>query len=629
MTQSSQAGPLAWQEWQSMCSDVMGRVCRRGPTVSRRRPAGREVSGAAASVPHMSKAPSQPSFDDLGSPLSDVVFVIVDLETTGGAADSEITEVGAVKVCGGRVLGEFQSLVRPTAPIPPLIQVLTGITDQMVAASPSAATVLPAFAEFAAGAVLVAHNARFDTGFLRRGYEQLGIAWPRPTVVDTVALARCALLRDEVPNCKLSTLARHFRAGTQPNHRALSDARATVDVLHALLERVGNLGVHTLEDLTEFTQQVSPDRRAKRVWATGAPESAGVYYFFSDSSDTDGTPRREVLYVGKSTNLRRRLRSYFSAGEKRGRIHEMVRVATGVEFIECATELEAEVRELRMIESLSPRYNRRSKQQSRIWWLKLTDEAFPRLSIVKSVAASDRFFGPFRSRDAAQEAAMTLFDAYLLRRCTTRLSTRRPTPPCALGEMGRCRAPCELGEGADTYPQVVQEVIDGWAGDVRPVLRSARSRMQRLVREQRFEEAGEVSARLLAYYRTSLRFHRIRSLAQCRQLVAAVPSSRGWDIHVIRHGRLAASASAPSHRARVVSQEAVSAAETVLCPGNGLPAASIEEAERVAAWLEQPGVRLIETDGDWAWPVNVGLDEGSMPGEVLGIEPQDRLVRTG
>lgn len=569
----------------------------------------------------------QPSFDELGTPLSDVVFVVVDLETTGGGADSEITEVGAVKVQGGRVLGEFQSLVRPSSPIPPLIQVLTGITDQMVASSPFASTVLPAFAEFASGAVIVAHNARFDTGFLRRGYEQLGLAWPRPAVVDTVALARCALVRDEVPNCKLSTLARYFRAGTEPNHRALSDARATVDVLYALLERVGNLGVHTLEDLTEFTSQVSPDRRAKRVWATGAPESAGVYYFVADSSDRDGTARREVLYVGKSTNLRRRLRSYFSAAEKRGRIHEMVRIATGVEFVECATDLEAEVRELRMIESLAPRYNRRSKHQSRIWWLKLTDEAFPRLSVVRKVGGTERFFGPFRSRDAAEEAALTLFDAYRLRRCTSRLSARKPSPSCALGEMGRCLAPCELGAGADAYMGVVQEVIDGWAGDVRPVLRSVRGRMRKLVGQQRYEEAGEVSSRLTAYYRTSLRFHRIRSLAGCRELVAAVPSARGWDIHVIRHGRLAASTSAPSHRARVASEEAVAGAETVLCPGNGLPAASIEETERVAAWLELPGVRLIETDGEWAWPVGVGLSEGSMPCELLGTEPQDRLVR--
>ena len=563
----------------------------------------------------------QPSFDELGTALADVTFVVVDLETTGGAADSEITEVGAVKVRGGRVLGEFQTLVRPSGGIPAMIQVLTGITNQMVASAPTASDVLPSFAEFAADAVIVAHNARFDTGFLRRGYEELGLQWPRPTVVDTVALARCALLRDEVPNCKLATLARHFRASTEPNHRALSDARATVDVLHGLLERVGNLGVHTLEDLTEFALQVSPDRRAKRVWAQSAPEAAGVYYFVSDTQQPSGTQQREVLYVGKSNNLKRRVRSYFSAAEKRGRIHEMVRVATGVEFVQCATDLEAEVRELRMIESLSPRYNRRSKNQRKLWWLRLTDDAFPRLSVVTQLRGARHFFGPFRSRDDANDAALTLYDAYRVRRCTTRLSPRKPSPSCALGEMGRCVSPCELGEGAEQYPAIVADVTHTWGGDVRPVLRSVRGRMRRLIAQERYEEAGEVSRRLNAYYRTSLRFHRIRSLAACPQLVAAVPSSRGWDIHVIRHGRLAAAASAPSHRARAASEAAAASAETVLPPAHGMPAASIEETERIAAWLELPGVRFIETDGDWAWPINVGLPEGALPAEVLGPGP--------
>lgn len=554
-------------------------------------------------------------------PLSDVTFVVVDLETTGAANDSEITEIGAVKVRGGEILGEFQTLIRPRSPIPPMIQVLTGITPQLVATAPPLRVALPLFDEFAAGAVLVAHNARFDAGFLRRGYEEIGLTWRRPAVVDTVAVARTALHRDEVPNCKLGTLARFFRATTEPNHRALSDARATVDVLHGLLERVGNLGVDTLEDLTEFALQVSPDRRAKRVWAADAPDCAGVYAFHADTVDADGTPRREILYVGKSTNLRRRVRSYFSAAEKRGRIHEMVRVATGVEYVACATDLEAEVRELRMIEALAPRYNRRSKNQRKLVWLKLTDEVFPRLSVVTTVRDGDCWFGPFRSRDAAQEAALTLYDAFRLRRCSTRLSASRPSSSCAVAEMGRCDAPCELREGArENYASVVAALRDSWAGDVSPVLRSVRGRMRRLMAQERFEEAGVIAERLSDYYRAALRCQRLRSLAAVPQLVAAQPSARGWDIHVIRYGRLAAATAAPSRQARSASEEAVVAAETVLCPAAGLPAASVEEAERVSAWLEQPGVRLIEVDGEWSWPVGAGVAEGALALELLGPE---------
>ena len=98
-----------------------------------------------------------------------MTFCVVDLETTGGsaAAGSMITEVGAVKVRGGEVLGEFQTLVNPHQAIPPFIAVLTGITDSMVAAAPRIEQVLPQFLEFAHGCVLVAHNAPFDVGFLQ------------------------------------------------------------------------------------------------------------------------------------------------------------------------------------------------------------------------------------------------------------------------------------------------------------------------------------------------------------------------------------------------------------------------------------------------------------------------------
>ena len=114
--------------------------------------------------------------------------------------------------------------------------------------------------------------------------------------------------------------------------------RSGLDVLHALIERVGNLGVHTIEDLREFTRRVSPQRRAKRTWAQDLPEQPGVYLFVSERDDA-----REVLYVGTSRNIRRRVRTYFTAAEKRPRMEEMVRVATGVEAVPCATPLQAEV----------------------------------------------------------------------------------------------------------------------------------------------------------------------------------------------------------------------------------------------------------------------------------------------
>ncbi|MDD9205817.1 DEDD exonuclease domain-containing protein, partial [Georgenia sp. 10Sc9-8] len=266
----------------------------------------------AARSPHGARA-VQLGLDELGTPLHEATFVVVDLETTGGSpAGSEITEIGAVKVRGGEVLGEFQTLVNPGLPIPPMITVLTGITNAMVVVAPPITEVLPSFLEFAGlgtGTVLVAHNARFDVGFLQHAARRMDLAWPHPPVVDTVALARRVVPRDEAPNHKLATLAGLFSTSVQPDHRALHDARATVDVLHALLARMAPLGVTHLEDLRTAADPVPHARRRKATMADGLPPTPGVYQFLG--------PRQEVLYVGTAVNLRRRVRSYFTAAEKR------------------------------------------------------------------------------------------------------------------------------------------------------------------------------------------------------------------------------------------------------------------------------------------------------------------------
>src|SRR5439155_6192942 len=178
-------------------------------------------------------------FDDpRARSLFATTFVVVDLETTGGAPEGRgITEIGAVKIRGGEELGEFATLVNPGSPIPPFITVLTGISEAMVAPAPMIESVLPAFLEFAREAVWVAHNAPYDTGFLKAACAEFGYPWPKPLVLDTAALARRVLIRDEVPNHKLATLSRYLRIANEPCHRALADARATVHVLPALIGR--------------------------------------------------------------------------------------------------------------------------------------------------------------------------------------------------------------------------------------------------------------------------------------------------------------------------------------------------------------------------------------------------------
>ena len=543
----------------------------------------------------------QGTFDELGPTLAETTFVVVDLETTGGSpATSAITEIGAVKVRGGVELGEFQTLVNPHAHIPAFISVLTGITDAMVAEAPAIGQVLPSFLEFARGSVLVAHNARFDVGFLRAAAERSGLDWPAFRVLDTVHLARQLVPRDEAPNHKLATLAALFSSRTTPDHRALHDAKATVDVLHELVGRVGNQGVHTLDELLTFTSRVSPAQRRKRHLAEGLPSRPGVYVF----KDAQGRP----LYVGTSQDIRSRVRSYFTASERRTRMAEMVAIAESVTPIVCGTRLEAQVRELRLIASHQPRYNRRSRHPERGVWIKLTDEPFPRLSLVRQVRDDGATYsGPYSSRLSAEAAVAAVHDAVPLRQCTPRLSLRPRSTACALAEMGRCGAPCTGAQSVDDYAAVAGRVRDMLEGDCRAVVGALHARMADLSGEDRFEEAGVVRDRLLALVRGAGKAQRLAPLRTTPELVAArrAPGG-GWEVVCIRHGRLAGTVVTPPGADPMPHVDALRAsAEHVPTPTVGHHgAATAEETELLLRWLESDGVRLVALDGSWSCPVH-------------------------
>mgnify|MGYP001944793674 CR=1 FL=1 len=553
-------------------------------------PGGRLTLGPATG-----SLPVQVGFDELGLPLSEVTFVVVDLETTGGSATRDaITEVGAVKVRGGEVLGEFQTLVDPGGPVPPVITVLTGITDAMLIGAPRIEEVLPAFLEFAGfgpTTVLVAHNARFDVGFLRAAAGRLDLTWPSPTIVDTVALARSTVTRDEAPNHRLATLAALFGATTSPDHRALHDARATVDVLHALLGRLAPLGATHLEDLATIADPVPHHRRRKSTLADDLPTGPGVYEFLG--------PAGEVLYVGRAVNLRRRVRSYFTAAEKRRRIGEMVDLTREVRAVPCATELEACVRELRLIAELEPPYNRRSRRPHRRPWIRLTDEPYPRLSIVRSVPAERGAdaLGPFSSRASAQAALEALEEAFALRRCAQRLPLvpRADAHACALAEMGRCGAPCIGGQGAPEYAAIVESVRSALGASAGPVTEALHARIAALAGRQRYEEAAVERDRLRAFLVAARRLQRLGPLTRTPELVAARRTEHGgWEVVLLRYGRLAGTCTTPRGTDPMPAIEAlVATGEEVAEPATLLGAASAEETELIADWLDQPGTRLV------------------------------------
>ncbi len=294
----------------------------------------------------------QSSFEDLSTPLSQVTFVVVDVETTGGSpAMSSLTEVAAARYRGGELLGTYQTLLRPDERIPPFITALTGISDAMVTDAPPVGAMLPSFLEFLGGAVVVGHNIRFDLGFLDHALVSTGrdpIANPR---VDTLALAR-RLIRDMVPNCKLGTLAAVLRLPNQPSHRALTDVLATGDLLHALLERAGSYGILGLEELLDLPRLVGHPQAAKLRLTTRLPHRPGVYWF----TDAAG----HVLYVGKATDIQSRVRSYFT-GDRRPKVGRLLRQLYTIQHRVCPGLFTATVMEGRLIRTWNPPYNRQGR----------------------------------------------------------------------------------------------------------------------------------------------------------------------------------------------------------------------------------------------------------------------------
>ncbi len=530
--------------------------------------------------------PIQRTFDDLGTPLHEVSFCILDLETTGATpASCEITEVGAVKYIGGEPAGTFDTLVNPGAAIPPTITVLTGITQAMVIDAPRIEEVLPSLLEFIGTSVIVGHNVRFDMSFLNAAAERLGYGkLPNPTS-DTLGLAR-RLLPGEVRRLNLQTLAAHFRSPITPNHRALADAQATAHVFWGLLERAGSIGVSHLDDLLRLPTAKGSPHYSKIELTERLPRRPGVYSF----KDKD----QNVIYVGKAKNLRTRVRSYFY-GDSRRSVTQMLRDLTDIDFRVCNTEIEAEITELRLIHSTAPRYNRRSRPPRSPQYVKLTAEEFPRLSIVRTLRADGcLYLGPFRSRRIANAVVAAIWDAVPVRRCLTKGGKR--SPACNFAQLGVAICPCDGSVTQDQYQPVITQLRRGIESRPADLLDPLVGRIRNYARSARFEEAAEMRDRHRALGKA---LEDRRNWGVLRDAGLLWAEDETGDNILIEQGRLVAS--------WTDSDQAPLSTTTVFDPSPHLVPESVaaaEEARLLWRWLDRPGVQIIEATHPLATPLN-------------------------
>lgn len=534
--------------------------------------------------------PRQRSFDELGTPLHDVTFCIIDLETTGGNRnDDMITEVGAVKVHGGEFVGTFQTLVNPGRAIPPQITVLTGLSDVLVADAPRIEAVLPSLIDFVGDAVIVGHNVGFDVGFLRSACQRADRPPLAGTVIDTVALAR-RLVRDEVPDCKLGTLASRFRLPHRPSHRALDDALATADLLHLLIERAAGLGVLGLDDLVLLSKLAGHPQAAKLRMTADLPRSPGVYMFRGQ--------RDEILYVGKATNLRQRVRSYFGSDDRR-KIGPMLRETQSVAHLDLPDALTAEVIESRLISRLLPRYNRAGTRADKYCYVKLdVDSAWPRLSVVRNPSAKGLHMGPLPSRTMANLVVEALQSAVPLRRCTVRMgrSYTKPegAPVCSAAQLGVALCPCSGTADPGAYARAVDAAAAALTGTPDLVIDRLHERMMQLAAAQRFEEAAATRDRLGALLGAVRRHLLVEALRDAGRAEVSFGDST-W---VIDRGRLldASRVGAVGRSLPVPPPEA--------CTADVLGREQIDEALCLARFCEKRASGLVvRCSGTWTFPL--------------------------
>lgn len=363
-------------------------------------------------------------------------LAFVDLETTGTrpAAD-RITEVGIVRVDadargGPARVHEWSSLVDPGVPIPAVIQALTGITDAMVAGAPTFSAIAADIEERLADCVFVAHNARFDHGFLKHAFARIGRPFSaRPLC--TVRLSR--RLFPGVHGHSLDAVVARHCLTIADRHRALGDARALWAFVEALYREVPAESiaeaVKRILRIPSLPPQLPPDALDR------LPEAPGVYLFFGDNA--------LPIYVGKSINIRDRVAAHFSGDWRRETDLRLSQEIRRIEFEETAGELGALLREATLVKSLVPAHNRALRRKEEAGVLVLTDGGVPRYFPAAAIDAAElaSTYGPFASRRGAREMLRAMAAEHGL--CWRRLGLEKRTGgPCFQRQLKRCAGAC-------------------------------------------------------------------------------------------------------------------------------------------------------------------------------------------
>ena len=377
-------------------------------------------------------------------------LAFVDLETTGATASADrITEIGIIEVDEDGAVREWQQLVNPGTRIPPFIEQLTGISNEMVAAAPPFAAVAEETLRRLAGRLFIAHNARFDYSFLKNEFKRLGVTFRAP-VLCTVKLSRT--LFPEYKRHNLDSLIERHGLAADARHRALADAQL----------------------IRQFWQKIHVDRSSDEIEAAltaqnarpslpphldpeildELPDTPGVYLFYADNN--------LPLYVGKAKDIRKRVLSHFAADHSSAKEMALAQQVRRIDWIETAGEIGALLKEAALVKQLQPAHNRQLRKNDDVCTWTLVDEGEgwlrPQLASARELDMGIRSacYGLFKNGKEATEVLRALAGEHNL--CDALLGLEKITPgkPCFGHQVKRCKGACV---GSEPYARHTMRLV--------------------------------------------------------------------------------------------------------------------------------------------------------------------------
>lgn len=373
-------------------------------------------------------------------------WILVDIETTGlNILHDRITEIAVTVLTEKGIESQWHSLINPNRAIPGMITTLTGISNKMVSSAPLFYEVAEALMSFFEEGVLVAHNARFDYGFLKNALKEAGFTLRIP-VLCTIKLFK--KLYPSLPKYSLSFLAQQFNISTPDAHRAQGDVSTLYNLLQIAINEFST--EHVLSQAKLCYQQASiPSKLVTNIKLI--PNSPGVYLFYGSSS---------LLYIGKSISLRQRIMSHFQADHNNAKEFTMAQQVERIEYIPTAGELSALLLESKMIKEKMPLFNRKLRRKKSIVGYKLVEkDSYIQVEIERGMydPEDSNLYGSFRSVTGAKSHLLNIIKNYKL--CSKLCGLESSKHSCFNFQLKRCEGACVGLELPESYNERVNKAF--------------------------------------------------------------------------------------------------------------------------------------------------------------------------